>query len=217
MATNPIQPESSWGWPSRGGAMSEEEYHELERLNPERKYEYIAGLAYMMSGGSVGHDRILYNVRSALDSQLRSSSCAVFGVDVQVLLGHKKSGKRHFVYPDATVSCHAGDNRADNTLIEAPRVVVEVLSPSTETRDRGVKFKAYQRCSTVHEIVLINQFAQYVEIWQRDEQNVDAWQYRHYGPGENVEFASIHVQVAIDELYRGLDFSLQDEDDDEEE
>ena len=141
MATNPIQPESSWGWPSRGGAMSEEEYHELERLNPERKYEYIAGLAYMMSGGSVGHDRILYNVRSALDSQLRSSSCAVFGVDVQVLLGHKKSGKRHFVYPDATVSCHAGDNRADNTLIEAPRVVVEVLSPSTETRDRGVKFK----------------------------------------------------------------------------
>ncbi len=190
--------------------MSEEEYHELEHLNPDRKYEYIAGLVYMMSGGSVGHERIAYNVRSLLDFQLNSGHCIVFGSDVQVLLGMKKNSKPHFVYPDVTVSCDAADSRSDNLLIESPRMVVEVLSPSTEVRDRGVKFKAYQHCPTIQEIVLVNQFAPYVEIWQRDELDTTQWNYHHYSPGETVAFASIQVHVAIEDLYRGLNFSQAD-------
>jgi Uma2 family endonuclease len=98
-----------------------------------------------VSGGSVAHDRITRNIGYALDSQLRSGSCRAFGVDVQVLLGMKKDSKKHYAYPDATVSCDAADQRPENTLIKSPRVVIEVLSPSTEARDRGVKFKAYQR------------------------------------------------------------------------
>lgn len=213
MATNPsFSDKSSQTWLNRGGAMPEEEYHQLERLNPDRKYEYIAGVAYMMSGGSVGHDRLAYNVRSSFDTQLRSSSCTAFGVDVQVLVGIKHSGRRHYMYPDATVSCHPADSRLDNTLIEFPKVVVEVLSPSTETKDRGVKLKAYQKCPTIQEIVLVSQFAQYIEIWQRDPQNVEMWQYRHYSSGEVVDFASIDVHVNIEELYRGLNFMVEDED-----
>jgi Uma2 family endonuclease len=61
-------------------------------------------------------------------------------VDVQVLLGTKKDSKKHYVYPDAAVSCAAADRRPENALIESPRVVIEVLLPSTEARDRGVKF-----------------------------------------------------------------------------
>jgi Uma2 family endonuclease len=189
--------------------MSETEFHELERLSPDRKYEYLNGIAYLMSGGSVAHDRITRNVGYALDRQLRSGPCRAFGVDVQVLLGMKKGGKRHYAFPDATVSCDVADWRPENTLIESPRVVIEVLSPSTEARDRGVKFKAYQGCPTVQEIVLMSQFAQYVEIWQRgdrDDQDVAAWQYRHYGPGEVVEIKSIGVQIDIADVYQGLDF-----------
>jgi len=192
--------------------MSEEAYHELERLNPDRKYEYVGGLTYMMSGGSVGHDRIAYNVRSVLDSRLSSGRCTAFGTDVQVLLGIKRNGKKHFVYPDATVSCEAADRRSDNMLVESPKMVVEVLSPSTEMRDRGVKFKAYQNSPTIQEIVLVNQFAPYVEIWQRDEVDSAQWHYRHYGPGEIVTFASIAINVEIDDLYRGLDFTLEEPD-----
>ena len=213
MVTNPVSTESSWNWPSRGGAMSEAEFHELERLSPDRKYEYLNGIAYLMSGGSVAHDRITRNVGYALDSQLRSGPFRAFGVDVQVLLGMKKDGKWHYAFPDATVSCDAADRRPENTLIESPRVVFEVLSPSTEARDRGVKFKAYQGCPTMQEIVLMSQFAQYVEIWQRgdrgdrDDQDVAAWQYRHYGPGEIVELKSIDVQIDIADVYQGLDFA----------
>ena len=130
-------------------------------------------------------------------------------MDVQVLIGTKRNGKPHYVYPDATVSCDRADRRPDNTLITAPRLVVEVLSPGTEVRDRGIKMKAYQQCPTIQEIVLVSQFAQYVEVWQRNEQELDdpnAWFYRHYGPGDTIHFASIAVQIAIGEFYRGLEF-----------
>jgi Uma2 family endonuclease len=206
MATNPVSAESSWKWPSRGGAMSEAAFHELEHLSPDRTYEYLNGMAYLMSGGSVAHDRITRNVGYALDSQLRSGPCRAFGVDVQVLLGTKQDSKKHYTYPDATVSCDAADRRPENMLIESPRVVIEVLSPSTEARDRGVKFKTYQGCPTMQEIVLMSQFAPYVEIWQRDDQDLTAWYYRHYGPGEIVEINSIAVQIDIADVYQGLDF-----------
>lgn len=187
--------------------MSEAAFHELERLSPDRKYEYLNGMAYLMSGGSVAHDRIRRNVGYALDRQLRSVPCRAFGTDVQVLLGTKKDSKKHYAYPDATVSCDAADRHPENTLIESPRVVIEVLSPDTETRDRGVKFKTYQGCPTMQEIVLMSQFAQYVEIWQRDDQDIAAWNYRHYGPGEMVEINSIDVQIDIADVYQGLDFA----------
>ena len=196
--------------------MTEEEYHQLEQLSPDRKYEYIDGVAYLMAGGSVAHDRINRNIGSALDRKLGTGPCTVFGMDVQVLVGMKKSGKPHYVYPDATVSCDRADRRLDNTLIVSPRLVFEVLSPATEVRDRGMKWKVYQKCPTIQEIVLVSQFAQYVEVWQRDEESssVGSWSYRHYNPGEIMHFASIRIDVEIGEFYRGLDF---EEDEDEEE
>lgn len=201
-----------------GKAMSVEEYHELEQLSPDHTYEYIYGKVYMMSGGSVEHDRIRRNIEAALDRLLRSGPCGVFGVDVQVLLGKKKSGKPHYVYPDTTVSCHAADWRRGNTLIEAPRVVVEVLSPGTETRDRGVKFKAYQNCPTIQEIVLVNQYFPSVEVWQRNmehPENPHAWLYHHYGPGEMVELPDLNIQLAMEDMYQGLNFEDVEEDTEE--
>lgn len=187
--------------------MSEAAFHEIERLSPDRKYEYLNRMAYLISGGSVAHDRITRNVGYALDNQLRAGPCRAFGVDVQVLLGTKKDGKKHYAYPNATVSCAIADRRPENILIESPRVVVEVLSPGTEARDRGMKFKAYQGCPTMQEIVLMSQFAHYVEIWQRDDQDTATWHYRHYGPGEIVEINSIDVYIDIADVYQGLDFA----------
>jgi Uma2 family endonuclease len=177
----------------RGKILSEAEYRKLEQLSPDRKYEYLYGRVYMMSGGSVAHDLLRRNIESMLARQLRSGPCRVFGTDVQVLLGKKTNGKAHFVYPDITVSCNADDRRLDNTLVESPRVVVEVLSPGTETKDRGIKFQAYQHCQTIQEIVLVNQYFPSVEVWQRNEEHPDnpnAWLYRRsYGPDETVKLA----------------------------
>jgi Uma2 family endonuclease len=90
----------------------------------------------------------------------------------------------------------------------------EALSPSIETKDRGAKFKAYQNQETIQEIVLVNQFAQYVEVWQRNEQdpnNPKAWLYRHYGPDDTVDLVSIDVHIEVGAWYRGLVFDDEEE------
>ena len=201
-----------------GRSMSEEEYHELAEISPERKDEYIKGVAYMMSGGSIEHDQITYNTRAALTRRLRAGPCRIFGTEVQGLL-EKKNDKAHFIYPDATLFCSAADQRRGNPLVENPRAVVEVLSPGTEARDRGMKFKVYQLCPTIQEIGLVNQYVPYVEVWQgNDEQpdNPKAGHYRHYGPDEETELFSLDIRLAMAEIYQDLDFAEDEEEDDEE-
>ena len=199
-----------------GKAISVEAYHELEQLSPDRKYEYINGRAYMISGGSIEHDLIRHNVESTLARQLRSDPCGVFGTDVQVLLGKKSNGRQHYVYPDTTVSCNMVDQRRGTTLVESPCLVVEVLSPSTESRDRGIKFKAYQHCQTIQEIVLINQYSPLGEVWQRNEEhpeNLNAWHYcRYTAHVEEVELASLKLKLTLAEIYQDLDFEEEKED-----
>src|SRR5258707_829598 len=205
-------------WSSK--AMSEDDYHELERFSPDRKYEYLYGKVYMMSGGSIGHDRIRRNIESTLDRLLGSGPCQVFGVDVQVLLGTKKNGKPHYVYPDSTVSCNIADGQRDNTLVKEPRVVIEVLSPGTEAKDRGIKFRAYQHTSTIQEIVLVNQYLPYIEVWQRNEEhpeNPDAWRCHHYSAHQTVALVSLGIQLAMEEIYRNLGFEEEIEDEEDEE
>lgn len=209
MATNPIHHDPEQDWPKRGGKMSEEEFHELERLNPDIKYEYIGGMAYMMSGGSVAHARIAHNIISILDNHL-TGSCTAFTSEVQVLVGVKKNGKAHYVYPDATVSCTPGDNNPENLLIESPKIVFEVLSPGTEKKDRGVKFRVYKNCPIIQEIVFVSQYAPYVEVQQRDEQDSTLWHSRTYDRGTVVYFASIDVHVKIEELYQRLPSLLEE-------
>ncbi len=200
MATNPQQQLSL------AGPMTIQEYHQLEKSTSDAKYEYLDDVARLMSGGSGEHDLIAYNVRAALSQHLQSGPCFVRGSDMQVLVNTQSNGKENYVYPDVTVSCDVADRRRGNTLIRSPRIVVEVLSPSTEKFDRGRKLETYKRSSTIQEIVLINQFVQAVEIYRRDEEDHESWHSMFYGPGSEIELKSIDVCVGLQEMYQGIDF-----------
>jgi Uma2 family endonuclease len=215
MASNPIHNDPAQEWPKRGGRMTEEEFHELERLNPDVRYEYIAGMVYMMSGGTIDHNLISLNIISALNQHL-TGSCTAFAIDVQALVGVKKNGKRHYLYPDAAVTCAPEDRRQGNTLVEFPKIVFEVLSPSTEKKDRGVKLRVYQSCPTIQEIVFVNQYVLYVEVLQRDELDDTRWNARSYGRGSTVHFASLGVDIAIEEFYQRLPELLEEDEEDDE-
>jgi len=215
MASNPIHNDPAQEWPRRGGRITEEEFHKLERLNPDVRYEYIAGMVYMMSGGTMAHNLIALNIISALNQHL-TGPCTAFAIDVQVLVGIKKNGKRHYLYPDAAVTCSPEDIRPDTVLVESPKIVFEVLSPSTEKKDRGVKLRAYQSCPTIQEIVLISQFALRVEILQRDKQGDIRWHTRFYDRGATIHFSSINVDIAIEDLYQRLPALLEEDEEDEE-
>lgn len=77
-------------------------------------------------------------------------------------------------------------------------MIVEVLSPTTERADRGRKFFAYQRLSSLKEYVLINYRQQFVEVYRRDEHK---WSYETYGAGETVELASLNLTLAVAVIY----------------
>lgn len=202
MSTDPQRPQL----PQSGMAMSIDDYSHLAQSATNAKYEYLNGRAWLLAGGSVGHDRIARNAAVAIDMHFASGPCTVFGSDVQVSIGVKSNGKEGYVYPDGTVSCDVADRRRGNKLIRSPQVVIEVLSPSTESMDRGMKLDAYKACPSIQEIVLVSQFAQHLEVYRRNTEDASLWSYQIYGPGSTVELISIDVSIAMAEIYRGIDF-----------
>ena len=114
--------------------MSVEDYLALDRNSVDARYEYIDGYAYMMSGGTLNHSTISINVTSLLRNLLRDGACRIYNSDARVRISAAR-----YVYPDATVSCDERDRGTGDTIY-FPRLIVEVLSPSTEAYDRGQKF-----------------------------------------------------------------------------
>lgn len=115
------------------------------------KYEYLHGTAYAMTGGTLNHNAIAVNLTAALKPHLRGKGCKVFMADAKV----EVTSSGPYFYPDIVVTCHPQDQQA-NDLIRYPSVIIEVLSPSTASFDRGEKFKWYRRIATLQEYVLID-------------------------------------------------------------
>src|SRR5947208_8600621 len=177
----------------RGLSMSVEEYLELDRNSLDTRYEYIDGYVYMLAGGSADHSTIRINVLTVLHRLLHSSSCRVYNSDLRVRLS-----KKRFVYPDVTVSCDPR-HRGKIDIVEYPRLIVEVLSPSTEGYDRGRKFSYYRACPVLQEYVLIDVHRQAVEVFRRETENL--WTLHPFGPGDTIELTSIGVSFLIDAVY----------------
>lgn len=178
--------------------MSVEEYLELEE-NSTVKHEYIDGHVYAIAGGTVDHGAIAVNAVAFLRPLLRGGPCRVYNSDVKVRLG-----PRRFVYPDVSVSCDERD-RANGraTFINHPRLVVEVLSPTTSGYDRGDKFAMYRAVASFDEYVLINAEQPAVEV--RTRRADSAWQQTPIGPEEDVFLSSIGAHVPIAVFYKDID------------
>ena len=177
------------------------EYLQLEQQSPHR-HEYRQGLVYAMAGGTDNHDRIAFNVLRAIDDHLGDrADCRFYSGNVKV--AHQD---RFYYYPDAFVTCDPRD-RAERLVKRYPKLVVEVLSVSTQTFDQGDKFRDYQAIDSLEEYVLISQDQQRVECRRRPvaESSDAAWTTVIYGPGEQVLLASLGLRVPIEQFYRGLD------------
>lgn len=180
--------------------MSVEEYLELEE-NSTIKHEYIDGHVYAMAGGTVDHGSIAVNVLAFLRPLLRGGPCRVHNSDVKVRLG-----PRRFVYPDVSVSCDERDHAAGRAkFINHPRVVVEVLSPTTADYDRGDKFEMYRSRASFAEYVLID--AERASIEVRTRQADDSWQRQTFGPEGEVVLSSIDARIPITAIYEDTDLS----------
>jgi len=187
--------------PQSGERMTLQEYFQLDYTVSEERYEYQDGVIRLREGATVGHSEITHNMRVVLHRKFQTSSCFVQGSGMRVQVSESA-----YFFSDLTVTCDAADRRRGITLISSPRTVVEVLSPSTEKIDRVDKFRAYQACSTIQEVVLISQFAPHVEVFRRNEGSSE-WSHVCYETGEEVALASVDVYVPMEEIYQGIDFN----------
>ena len=176
--------------------VSADEYLRWEEQQ-EEKHEYIDGQVYAMAGASENHVDITTNLTVILSNHLRGKDCKLFPSDMRLNIASKKI----YYYPDLLVTCDERD-RFNKKQKNYPCLIIEVLSESTESKDRGVKFANYQTIQSLQEYVLISQWEQRVEVFRRSEK---FWVLQTYTVGELIEFQSINLQIPIDAIYEDVD------------
>jgi Uma2 family endonuclease len=183
-----------------------QEYLSFERESPER-HEYHDGEIFVMTGGSINHSLIVANVISGLHSRLMGNPCRVYDANLRLRIPRKVL----YTYPDVTVICGQPkvdpDDSAGHTVIN-PRLLVEVLSPSTEGYDRGEKFDRYRELESLQEYVLVSQLVPRVEVFFRQQSG--NWLFMPVSGVENsARLNSLEIDLPLGEVYAGVEFPAE--------
>lgn len=171
-----------------------EEYLDIERLSLI-KHDYIQGQIVAMAGASKSHVIITGNLSALLVSHLRDAGCIAYTTDMKVRL----FSLNLFYYPDLAVTCDERDLVSDQDFIQHPKLIVEVLSDSTEAFDRGEKFADYQSIPELEDYILIHQRQVLVEQFQRRSDNL--WIPQVYRAGDAIQLKSIGFSCPIEAIY----------------
>jgi Uma2 family endonuclease len=174
-----------------------EDYLEIEHVSPI-KHEYIQGQMVAMAGASKAHVIITGNLSALLVNHLRGTGCIAYATDMKVRLPLLNL----FYYPDLAVTCDERDQISDQDYILYPKLIIEVLSDSTEAFDRGDKFADYKSILEFEEYILIHQKQILVEKFTRETNNL--WIPHIYQVGDNIEFSSIEFSCTISDLYENI-------------
>lgn len=189
-----------------------EEYLAFER-EAEERHEYLDGVIYAMAGESPEHDDISTNLIGELRAALRDTLCRVRAKDTKVLSGSpllaqlRRSRKGLFSYPDVVVIC--GEPQYLDThrdVLLNPQVIIEILSDSTEAKDRGAKFIRYrQHLLSLTDYILVSQHAPLIEHFIRQADG--DWLSRTLqGLDASLTIASLGCKIPLSEIHRLVSF-----------
>ena len=190
---------------------TEEQYLEFER-NAEVRHEYVDGHVYSMAGESDEHGDITVNLTITLGMQLKGTSCRARTKDTKVRSGPIAFSKRNlkglYSYPDLLVICGEPEHLDEHRdVIINPKVIIEVLSDSTEDFDRKEKFARYRQWNpTLTDYLLVSQDMTFVEHYEL-RKNGD-WVYHTYNSLEqSVPIKSIKCSLLMSDVYDRVNFS----------
>ncbi len=172
--------------------LTPDEYLELEE-NSLEKHEYINGQVYAMAGTTDRHNIIVGNLYVLLRDHLRGTNCRIYFSDLKVQLEERNC----FYYPDLLVTCSEED-LATATYKRFPKLIIEVLSDSTEAFDRGNKFADYRTLESLEEYVLINTTRPHLDCFRHNQEGI--WIFQSYQQ-EIFELKSINFSGAMQQLY----------------
>lgn len=175
-----------------------EEYIKLEQ-EAQQKYEFHNGYVYAMAGGTDSHNTITMNISGEIYAALKVKDCKIKNSDTKLYLENNNK----FVYPDAMIIC--GKQEESEKLKDAftnPIVIIEVLSESTGSYDRGDKFGFYRQIPSLRHYILIEQDKIKIDIFSR-QSSTSLWDIRSL---ENIEN---NLELAISDTFV-LSISLKD-------
>ena len=162
------------------------------------KHEFLGGQVYAMSGGTPEHAGVTANLVRLLGNALAGQPCRVFSPDLRVRVKATGLG----TYADVTVICGRleldPDDPKQHTALN-PKVLVEVLSPSTEDYDRGDKLGSYKQIPSLDEVVLVAHDRQEIEVVRREPDG--SWSRQVARAGETVRLASLDCELAVSDIY----------------
>jgi Uma2 family endonuclease len=178
------------------------EYLEFERKS-EIKHEYFDGEIFAMSGAKWNHNVIAWNIGGELRQKLRDKKCSVCPGDMRVFV--PETGL--YTYPDLVVVCgepEFQDNVFDTLL--NPILLIEVLSETTESYDRGKKFQHYRSIESLQEYILVSQDEARIEKYVKTGDGF--WLLSEaVGLGSEIKFDSIECLLALNEVYDKVNFT----------
>ena len=177
--------------------ITEAEYLAAERQSALRS-EFYQGEMFALAGANRRHNRIVTNLVTALDNQLRERPCNVYSTDMRV----KIESTGLLTYPDVVVTCGEElfiDDKMDVLL--NPLVIIEVLSDSTEAYDRGRKFEHYQTIPSLSTYALVTQNSPRIEQYARQQDRV-VWIYSEaHGAEARISLAAISCDLKLEDVY----------------
>jgi Uma2 family endonuclease len=175
-----------------------EEYVRLEG-DSGTKHEFVGGSVFAMSGGTPEHAAIAANVARLLGNALEGRPCRVFSSDLRVRVATTGLA----TYPDVTVICGKLEldpaDPKEHTVLN-PKLIVEVLSPSTEDYDRGDKLGNYKQISSLEEVMLVAHDRNEVEVVRREADG--SWSRHIAREREAATLTCVACEMAVAEIYR---------------
>ena len=175
-------------------SLTVEEYLKVEESATVR-HEYVAGEIYAMTGATRRHNRIAGNVYTALLGAARDGSCRVYIETVKL-----RAAEDTVYYPDVMVAC--GPDPEDPYVESEPCLVVEIVSPSTETTDRREKLAAYKRMPGLEAYLIVSQDRRWVERHFRAEDG--AWRRADLVDTGRFSVPCPEMELTLAEIYEGL-------------
>ncbi len=179
------------------------EYLEMEVRSTDR-HEYRDGEIVLMTGATPNHNRIARNLCTAMTIGLQGRALEVFVADQRLWIDQANL----YTYPDIIViegALELQPERKDTVM--NPVLIVEVLSKSTQTYDRGDKFAAYRTIPGFQEYVLVDQYSQHIEHYFKTSDK--KWDFQEYDATDIVlPLKSIDLEIAIAYIYEKVEFVI---------
>ncbi len=177
------------------------EYLKAER-KAEHKHELMNGVIITMAGASLKHNQIVSNLIRDIGGFLKGKSCTVYPSDLRVNIPTINS----FTYPDLTIVCGKPellDNQMDTLL--NPAVIIEVLSPSTESYDRGNKFFTYQQIFSLKEYILVDSKTEQIQTITKKDDGL--WKFETITDiNASITIHTIDQQILLSDIYDSVVF-----------